>query len=140
MWSYYHRDQIHYSHVRGRDWTNQFHPPPYVIQTMDCSGLAIFCYNVAGSPDPTGGNYNGQGWTGSLWPKGKLVGSSVSSVKNFSPGDLVFYANPLSQSGHVVVYVGFYHAVSHGQESGPTLVDLREYRTSEFTGGRTYQV
>lgn len=120
MWGRYNRDQMHYSHSQPND----LRPPPNVPNQTDCSWFAHWCYKSAGATDPGT-------WTSPQWNSGKAI-----SAAQLQPGDLVFYANPNSTSGHVAVYVGFGKVVSMGSEGGPWLVETR-YR-SDLAGFRSY--
>lgn len=86
---------------------------------LDCSGLYIWCAQLAGLPDPSGFGY--QGW-GNTW----TIRGNSRKVTVPAPGDAAFYAN----AGHIVVVVGFVNdqpvadphdvfVVSHGSEGGP---------------------
>ena len=125
------RMNVHYAEVR---------PEPVciveaaaeIIET-DCSGFADGCHELAGGQDPSGTNYDGQGYTGDEWANGTAV-----SIDSLLPGDLVFYNNGSSgfQPGHVAVYVGKGMVVSNGQDPmqylptalpGLTIMGARRY-------------
>ena len=134
MWGYYNRDDMHYA---GRSTGHQgerlsdFDPPPNFPAWTDCSGFARWCYLSATAPDPGT-------WTSPQWNNASAKSISVAQLQ---PGDLIFYANPNSTSGHVVVYVGFGKIVSFGQEDGPSLYSIvgqNPYRASEIAGYRNY--
>ena len=82
-------------------------------------------YREVQSIQTTTGTYIAEGFavhnTGTLSSRGVLV-----STNQARPGDLVFYGNGWPYS-HVSVYVGFGRCISHGSESGPSLVPL-DYR------------
>lgn len=93
-------------------WTYaQVRPIPFHIGnpslhwTGDCSGFAIACYETAGLPDPSGNNYNGQGFTGDLETHGDPIGSP-------QPGALAFWSRPdhcavcVDDSGGIVEFGG----------------------------------
>jgi hypothetical protein len=137
MWGYYNANQTHYvgtstnpEHLGQR--MQDFLPPPNIPEWMDCSSFATWCYKSGVAPDPNGNNYNGTGFTGTLWDNGTEI-----SLSQLQPGDLVFYGSPQSTNSHVVVYVGQGKAVSDGSEQGPLLVPIN-YRASELAGFRTY--
>jgi hypothetical protein len=104
------RMNVHYAEVR---------PEPVciveaaaeIIET-DCSGFADDCHKLAGGQDPSGTNYDGQGYTGDEWANGTAV-----SLGSLALGDLVFYNNGSSgyQPGHVAIYVGKGMVVSNGR-------------------------
>jgi cell wall-associated NlpC family hydrolase len=136
MFGFWNKDEIHYAgkftgHQSQR--MDDFDPPPNVPGWTDCSGFVTWCYKSAGAPDPNGSNYNGSGFTGTLWAHGREV-----TVAQLQPGDLVFYADPLGPSAHVSIYVGQGQVVSFGQESGPLLYPTGT--RSDIHGFRTYPV
>jgi cell wall-associated NlpC family hydrolase len=83
----------------------------------------IVCHFVGGAPDPTGGGFNGQGYTGTLTNSGRQCGQS-----ELEPGDAVFYGKttdprpgfPLGSPTHVALYDGDGGVYSHG---GPHRTD-----------------
>lgn len=95
----------------------------------DCSGFATVVYRDAGAPDPNGHQYDGQGYTGTLWSYGR----AVSTPK---PGDLAFYGNPSSTKAHVAIVINASEAIGLGSEGGPRRHGIK-YR-SDFAGYRTY--
>lgn len=135
MWGKYNRSEMNYvsnmhssSHLSQR--LTDFAPPLNIPNYTDCSGFAGWCYKSARANDPSQTNWSNI-WTGTLWSHGTAV-----TVANLEAGDLVFYGNPASTSGHVAVYVGFGKVVSFGSPGGPWIVDLK-YR-SDFAGCRRY--
>ena len=96
-WYVQNRNQISYSQVR---------PYPKSARLplrTDCSGSATHILFMAGCKnDPNGRNYDGQGYTGTMYQRGTKV--SLGAVR---PGDLVFYGN---QGGgvpsHVIIVIG----------------------------------
>lgn len=121
------RDSISYAQIRPM---TDMAPPPNVPNTMDCSWHATWCYKSAGAPDPNGRGYDGQGWTGTLYPRGKAI-----SVVQLQLGDLVFYGWKNGAPSHVATFIGNGYVASHGQQSGPSKVPVL-YRT--VTGCRSY--
>lgn len=121
------RDVIAYAQIRPM---TDMGPPPNVPNVMDCSWSATWHYKCAGAPDPNGNNYNGLGWTGSLYPRGKAV-----SIVQLQDGDLVFYGWKNGAPTHVATYIGNGYVASHGQQSGPSKVPVT-YRM--VTGCRSY--
>lgn len=129
---YLKRDQIHYTQFDRRmsgvrDKILLPHVPPW----EDCSSFSIWCYWIAGAPDPTGFGYNGYGNTGSLWPHGKHV-----TIAQCRLGDLIFYGWKNGQPEHVAIYVGNGMVVSNGSEGGP-YYERWNYR-GDFIGARSY--
>jgi len=83
LWGYYHKADISYSNsVRGKGLLDQCKAPPYVPNTFDCSSYVLYCYKVAGAPSPASSGYDGQVSTATLWPVGKLVGTSTYKLAN----------------------------------------------------------
>lgn len=115
---YVNRDEIHYTQAAGTrmDGILQERRPPDFPRWADCSSFAIWCYWAAGAPDPNGGNFTG-GWSGSLIQKGQETDEA-------GVGDIAFYGTSRSDINHVTVCVGNGRCISHGQESGPTLLPL----------------
>jgi prophage tail gpP-like protein len=131
MWGFYHADEIHYSNGAFR--MKDFAPPPNVPENTDCSGFVTWCYRVAGVLDPNGNNYNGLGFTGSLWDTGQHI-----SIVQLRIGDLVFYGDPHSFNSHVTVFIGNGQVISMGSEPGPFVLPIR-YR-ADISGFATYNV
>ena len=117
-WGYNNRGSIHYRQFRPMQTIDMGHRLP---QSLDCSEFATVCYRRAGCSDPNGRGFDALGYTGTLSVRGQLV-----STNQARPGDLVFYGNGWPYS-HVAVYVGFGRVISHGSDSGPSLVPL-DYR------------
>jgi len=99
--------------------------PPATPQWEDCSSFVTWCYWAAGAPDPNGRGYDGFGFTGTQIGTGTTVG-----LEQALPGDLVFYGKAPDAAGitHVALYVGNGNVISHGNESGPTLLPV-DYRS-----------
>lgn len=131
MWGFYNDVQMHYT--QGSQRMKDFDPPPNVPGNTDCSGFATWCYKSGQAIDPNGLNYNGTGYTGTLWSNGQNI-----TFAQIQKGDLVFYGNPQSPNGHVAVYVGFGFVVSFGSEEGPYIWPVN-YR-SDLYGFRTYNL
>lgn len=102
----------------------------------DCSSSCTGFYYMAGAPDPNGNGYNLEGFTGTLWARGRLV-----TLAQAQPGDLVFYKSP-SYPGfpyaHVAVYIGGGKVISFGSEP-PRILPI-DYRTGAYgrVGIRSY--
>jgi Putative peptidoglycan binding domain/NlpC/P60 family len=128
------RDEVHYTQEAGTrmDGILNERRPPDFPRSADCSSFAIWCYWAAGAPDPNESGYSG-GWSGSLLQRGRETNEP-------GVGDIAFYGTSRSDINHVTVCVGNGRCVSHGQESGPTLLPLDYERGS--SGGlqliRTY--
>lgn len=102
----------------------------------DCSSACTGWYWMAGAPDPNGRDYDLEGFTGTLWDRGRLV-----TLDRAQPGDLVFYKSP-SYPGypyaHVAVYIGGGKVISFGSEP-PRILPV-DYRTGAYglVGIRSY--
>lgn len=101
--------------------------PPDVPDALDCSGLAITAYWVAGANSALGReNQGGYGNTWTLAAHGTSVRSS-----DLRPGDLVFYGN----CSHVAVYEGGGKVITNGHY--PMSRERLMYRT-DYWGARSY--
>jgi cell wall-associated NlpC family hydrolase len=128
LWGYYHKDDIDYVYgYRGQQFIDEWKKPPYVPHAFDCSGYVLWCYKIAGAPDPTRQNYSGQVSTSTLWAQGKLVGTTSYKLSNLEPGDLVFWAASTPHGGnseHVAVYISDGMVISMGSDAGPLAVSI----------------
>ena len=131
-----HKNRVNYSEKMGlRMWGIVHRVKWWLIGRLtiwfDCSGFCTFCYWAAHRKDPNGPsfNYNGYGYSQTLWANGKPVTYAAAN-------DLAFYGSN-GQTEHVVMCLNNTHAVSMGMEGGPYLVAFREYR-SDFMGVRRY--
>jgi hypothetical protein len=77
---------------------------------LDCSAFAILCYKEAGCADPSGNNYNGDGFTGDI----ARTGDPVIAPE---PGDLALYGSPPDYE-HVGVYIGNGQNIEIGGDIG----------------------
>jgi hypothetical protein len=127
---------------------------PYLLRPFsrprgyyDCSSSSTVIYHEAGAPDPNGFGYNGYGFTGTIWPRGKFT------TDNPQPGDLAFYgydSRSINRGGpsHMAVVISAQkasallgytvsgtHVVSFG--SNPVRVLPLRYR-SDFRGTKSY--
>lgn len=101
--------------------------PPDIPNALDCSGLAITAYWVAGVVDRLGReNAGGYGNTWTLADHGTAVRSS-----DLKPGDLVFYGN----CSHVAVYEGGGKVITNGHY--PMSRERLMYRR-DYWGSRSY--
>lgn len=101
--------------------------PPDIPHALDCSGLAITCYWVAGVLDALGPEHrSGFGNTWSLADEGRSV-----TVADLLPGDLVFYGS----CSHVAIYEGSGKVITNGHY--PMSREKLSYR-SDYWGARTF--
>jgi len=120
LYAYSKRDQIHYTESSLRmQGVREKIRPPRVPSYEDCSSFSTWTYWVSGAPDPNGLNYDGFGYTGTLYPHGTPI-----NVSDLQVGDLVFYGGNQTVPGHVAVFVGNGLVVSHGSEEGPLLLPV----------------
>lgn len=143
LWGMYHKKDLHYQAVRGRELLSQCKPPPFIPSAFDCSSYVLYCYKIAGAPSPSNTGYDGQVSTATLWPMGKLVGTSAYKEASLEPGDLVFYASGTPHGGngeHVSIYISDGMVVSAGSESGPNVVSIETEKnyTAGLYGIRRY--
>lgn len=100
---------------------------PDIPHALDCSGLAISCYWMAGVADDLGNeNAHGYGNTWSLADNGRSVRAA-----DLQPGDLVFYGN----CSHVAVYEGAGKVITNGHY--PMSREKVMYR-GDYWGARSY--
>lgn len=96
---------------------------------IDCSTFVTLCYKAARAEDPNGLNYNGFGFTGTLWTHGRPTNNPV-------PGDLAFWGTPslAGSAAHVAVYIG------NNQVIGTSGNNLGQYAVNykPLAGFRTY--
>lgn len=125
-------------------WLRPFQYNISRARTYDCSGTVSVIYHEAGAPDPNGLGHNGFGFTGTLWPRGRYVGSNVKAW------DLAFYGYDSrgNYPSHVAIVItdklaskllGYtvtgWHVLSFG--SNPMRIAPLHYR-SDFRGARRY--
>lgn len=121
--------RIHYVYRQFRPMpADLFDPSAY--NRLDCSSSVTLIYKAAGLPDPNGRGYDGQGYTGTLWPRGTYVNGTIQ------PGDLCFYG---SQDGgipsHVSIAISSTECISFGHT--PIVRASIRYR-GDFRGARRY--
>lgn len=100
------------------------------VVTSDCSGFAISCYMLAGLPNPSGGPYDGTGFTGTLEAHGW-------SVDHPDPGYLAFWSSP----DHVAVCInGGGDIIEFGGPPAPIryTIDGENAYHASFLGYRAY--
>jgi hypothetical protein len=122
-----HARHIAYSQVRPILTVARGISPPDIPNALDCSGLAITAYWVAGVIDKLGWqNANGYGNTWTLAASGRSVRSD-----ELRPGDLVFYG----ACSHVAIYEGGGKVITNG--SYPMSRQRLMYR-NDYYGARSY--
>lgn len=103
--------------------------------STDCSGGVVGGYAAAGMEDPSGNDFNGAGWTGSLLTNGDRISKSALAV-----GDGVIYADGAGDTHHVAMVYEIVGSViwlwSHGQEAGPIRISLDAENTFHGSLGR----
>jgi cell wall-associated NlpC family hydrolase len=82
--------------------------PPY----EDTSSFVTWCYWQAHAPDPSGLDYNGFEWSGSLIVRGRRVTKA-------RPGDIAFYGTSPAALKYVGIYIGDGDVVALRNERGP---------------------
>jgi len=122
-----HARHIAYSQVRPIIPVARGISPPDIPNALDCSGLAITAYWVAGLIDKLGfENAKGYGNTWTLAAHGRTVRSD-----ELRPGDLVFYG----ACSHVAVYEGGGKVITNGHY--PMSRERLMYRR-DYWGARPY--
>lgn len=91
--------------------------------TTDCSGSVTCIYYTIGAADPNGNDYNGQGFTGTLFANGEAI-----PLLHLEPGDLVIRSEG-DTTEHVYMVMaslgnGDFKLFSHGREAAPETVTL----------------
>jgi cell wall-associated NlpC family hydrolase len=131
-----HRDQIHYTQggrrwegiARGlRAYRGQF------PRWADCSSFATWCLwdalgGLGAGPDTVNGAAWRGGYTGTQIRHGHEV--PIGAARE---GDLAFYGTSRGNINHVTIVVAPGRVVSHGQESGPSLLAI-DYHRGSFGG------
>lgn len=92
-----HRDRMDYAQIRPM---RDMEPPPNLPNPCDCSQFVTWALKSGGAPDPNHNDYNGQGYTGSLWNNEK-----VSSLSQARLCDMVFYGIPWMAGGRAHVSI-----------------------------------
>jgi cell wall-associated NlpC family hydrolase len=82
--------------------------PPY----EDTSSFVTWCYWQADAPDPSGLDYNGFEWSGSLIVRGRHVTTP-------RPGDIAFYRTSSGSIKYVGIYIGDGDVIALRHEKGP---------------------
>lgn len=119
-WWLAHAGEIHYAQIRPIPLASaKAHHLPI---TTDCSGAATCLYFVAGAPDPNSLDFNGAGWTGTLYANGEKI-----TFKELEPGDMIVVGKGDASVHVYIVYRtanGGTELFSHGRESAPETVTL----------------
>jgi hypothetical protein len=97
---------------------------------LDCSSFVTLIYKTAGAPDPNRRNYDGEGFTGTLWANG-------TKTNDPQPGDLCFYGEPSTTNAHVALYIGDGEAIGFG--SNPIKRHAVKYR-NDFVGYKSFDL
>lgn len=118
------------SYVQARPY--QADVPARTPLRNDCSGSIHHLYKLAGGPDPSGREFDGQGYTGTMQERGSRheLGSSLQA------GDCVFYGD---QGGgiaaHVVMMLDASRLFTFGS-TPPTITTYAAY----WTSGRRHDI
>ena len=110
--------------------------PPKTPLVNDCSGSTHHLFKLAGLPDPSGNDYNGSGYTGTMTDAGRRVELPEAGADNLLAGDLIFYGGSAgSATTHVVCMLDRGRLFTFGSEP-PTITTYAGY----WTSGRRYDV
>lgn len=122
-------DRAHYVYRQVRPMPDSaFTPEAY--NRLDCSSTVTLLYKAAGLPDPNGRDYDGQGYTGTLWPRGEAVTGTPQA------GDLAFYG---TQDGGIPSHVAICISPTEVVSFGHTPIERYPIRyRSDFRGVRRY--
>ena len=134
-WYVANRSRITYAQIRPYPKTGK------LPMRTDCSGSSTHVLFMAGCKnDPHRRNYDGQGYTGTMYTNGKRIG--LGDTKALRPGDCVFYGN---QGGgipsHVVIVIGPGDRALNFGSNPPHFVNIGTYWRSNLrtdVGARRY--
>jgi hypothetical protein len=134
-WYVQNRSRITYAQIRPYPKTGS------LPMRTDCSGSSTHVLLMAGCKnDPHRRNYDGQGYTGTMYTNGKRIG--LGDLKQLRPGDCVFYGN---QGGgipsHVVIVIGPGDRALNFGSNPPHFVNIGTYWRSNLrtdVGARRY--
>ena len=138
LWWIKNTSSIHYAQTRPMPLTAaKAHKLPL---STDCSGSVTCIYYTIGAPDPNGLNYNGQGYTGTLFSNGE-----EEPLSSLEPGDMIVCAQGDSTE-HVYMVMsvlsgGDYELFSHGREDAPetiTFSKAKQIRVGQTFHGRKF--
>jgi len=117
----FYKDCQNYVYHQGRPMPSGLFVPEARTR-LDCSSTVTLIYKEANYPDPNDRGYDGYGFTGTLWAKGKVVSRA-------EPDDLIFYGwdREIDAPQHVAIAVGSSHVVSFG--STPPSRPWQNYRS-----------
>lgn len=122
--------RYNYFYRQYRKYASDFFSSEAYYRT-DCSAFVTLMYKAAGLSDPNGRNYDGYGFTGTLWARGNTV-----SVPQ--PGDLVFYGY-MDLVGHPPSHVAICVAEGAVVSFGSTPIKYLQYNyRSDIRGYRSY--
>jgi len=110
--------------------------PPVEPLENDCSGSIHHLFKLAGLPDPSGNDFNGTGYTGSMVDAGRKVAMPKSGSAGLLAGDLIFYGgSPGYDTTHVATMLDGGRLYTFGSNP-PTITTYAGY----WTSGRRYDV
>jgi len=105
--------------------------PLVAVLRGDCSGSIHRLFQQAGGPDPSGNNFNGSGYTGTMYTRGSKQALNGSSML---AGDCTFYGD---QGGgvpaHVAMYLGSDRLYTFGSNPA-TITSFSTYWRSGLRG------
>lgn len=100
-------------------------PPREPLQN-DCSGSIHHLFLLSGGPDPSGNDFNGSGYTGTMQGRGMRRELEAAPAA----GDCVFYGGePGGESSHVAMHLGDGRLFTFGSDP-PTITPYSTYWTS----------
>lgn len=102
--------------------------PPVEPLENDCSGSIHHLFKLSGGPDPSGCDFNGSGYTGTMEVRGTRRELDASPAA----GDCVFYGGAVGSgtgSSHVAVHLGDGRIFTFGSNP-PTITTFSTYWTS----------
>lgn len=102
--------------------------PPKSPLRNDCSGSIHHLMLLAGGPDPSGLDFNGSGYTGTMQSRGERI-DLAGAPGNLRAGDCIFYGNQGGGvSSHVEMFLDTNRQFGFGS-TPPTIHTYTSYRT-----------
>jgi peptidoglycan hydrolase-like protein with peptidoglycan-binding domain len=110
--------------------------PPVLPLRNDCSGSVSHLFRLAGLPDPSGRDYSGSGYTGTMMHAGHRVTMPRTGSSGLLPADLILYGGS-SGSGpsHIGVMLDAGRLFTFGGNP-PTIIAYARY----WPSGRRYDI
>ena len=132
-WAEWYVAQAGSKYVQARPY--QRDDPPKNPLRNDCSGSSSHLLKLAGFPDPSGNDFNGVGYTGTMMHAGSPVELPRTGWDGLKAGDLVFYGGSSWNPSHVGMVLDCGRFFTFGSDP-PTITTYAGY----WTSGRRYEI